>query len=193
MAVVAAPCGTSPIIPPATFFVHTLGWRGSYSSAINSATASTASTNTYNFAIHAFGLAILFTYSFRTLFILSTLYIYRMCMDPHSSSSYTRYRTKCDITSRKLKGMWISNIDIVTAMSFLRLGMSSGSTTLAQILLGTRDSLMIAMWGSCCSISFMHNGNNCCITTCQSCAIILNFLVVISMWAESGKQKTETK
>lgn len=66
---------------------------------------------------------------FRTLFILSTLYIHRVCTGSHKSNSSTRCSTSCDITLKKLGGMWISNINIVTATSSLRLIMSLGSTT----------------------------------------------------------------
>ena len=102
-----------------------------------------------------------------------------MCIGRHSSSSFTRCSTRCDITSKKLGGMCISNIDIVTATSSLRLGMSLGSMTLAQNLRKMRDNLMIAIRGSCCNKPLMHCGNNYCIMTCQSCVFIpLNFLVV---------------
>ena len=102
MAVVAAPCRTSPIILEVASSVHTLRWSGSYSLAMNSATSPIASSNTYNFAMHASALAMLFTYPFRTLFTLSTYYIHRVCTGPHSSSSSTRWSTKWDITSKKL-------------------------------------------------------------------------------------------
>lgn len=145
MNVVAAPYGTSPIILVAVFSVQILRYSGSYFLAMNSATSPIISSNTYDFVMHASGLAVLLTYPFNTLFILYTLSIHRVYTDPYNSNSFTICTIICEITLKKLGGMWIYSIGIVIATSFLKLGMSLGSITLVQILLKTCDNIIISI------------------------------------------------
>ena len=179
MNVLTAPCSTSLIILQAASYVQTLRCSGSYSSAMNSATSPITSSNTYDFAMHASGSAMLFTNIFNTLFIRYTLYFYHVCTGPHSFNSSTICTTRCDIISKNLIGIWISNINIIIAMSFLRLDMSLGSMTLIQILPKTRDNLIIAIRDSHYNKPFMQNDSNWCITTCQSCPSSYSTFLVI--------------
>lgn len=102
MDVVVAFCSTSPIIHIVVYSVHVLQCSGLYFSAMNSATSPIASSNTYDFVMDASSLAILFTYIFGILFILSLSYIYHVCMNPHTSNSSTMCTTMCDMILKKL-------------------------------------------------------------------------------------------
>ncbi len=93
---------------------------------------------------------------------------------PHTSTSSTRCITRCVITSKKEGGISISNMHKVVATSSLNIGISLGFMAFPHIYWNTILNHIISFGMFSCMNPLKHKGNNYCMTTCQSCAFMLD-------------------
>jgi hypothetical protein len=124
---------------------------------------------------------------FRTLFIHSMQYIHWMWTRPHTSTSSTRCIMKCVITSKKEGGISISNMHKVVVTSFLNIGISLRFMTFPHIRQNTLLSSIITFRMFFCISPLKHKWSNCCMTTCQSCAFMLDHLPLDKCFAKDAE------